>query len=80
MSTTELKTNLHQLIDGINNELLLSKVYNLISQLSNKEAGTLWNRLSDEERQELIQADLESEDENNLIPHTQVKDKHKKWL
>jgi hypothetical protein len=80
MNTTELKTNLHQLIDGMNNELLLSKVYNLISQLSNKESGLLWNRLSDEERQELIQADLESEDEKNLIPHTQVKDKHKKWL
>lgn len=80
MSAAELKVNLHRLIDGMSNELMLSKIYNLISQLNTRETGTLWNRLSEEERQELLLADLESEDEKNLIPHNTVKEKHKKWL
>jgi len=80
MSTAELKTNLHQLIDNMNNEYLLSKIYALVAQLNNRETGGLWNRLSEDERNELIQADIESEDEKNLIPHSALKEKHKKWL
>lgn len=80
MSTAELKTNIHRLVDGMNNELLLSKVYALIAKLNNSEEGALWNRLSEEEQQELIQADIESEDEKNLLTHREVKAKHKKWL
>jgi hypothetical protein len=76
MSGGELKPRFHKLIDNMN----IEKIHNLISQINNRESVSLWNRLSEADQKELLQADLESEDEKNLIPHNTVKEKHKKWL
>ncbi len=80
MASLNLRTNFHQLIDSINNEVVLSKFYELISKHHNATNGDLWNRLSKEELDELLLSDLESEDADNLIPHSKMAAKHKKWL
>ncbi len=80
MTNVELKTNFHKLIDSINNENLLFKFYEIISKTSESKDGTLWSRLNNEELQELLLIEQESRDDKNLIAHSNMITKHKKWL
>lgn len=80
MNTIELKNTLHQLIDSTNNDHLLSRFYSLIVTIKEHPEGKLWNRLSQEEKDELLLTDMESNDPENLIPHEELEKKHSKWL
>ena len=80
MTTIELKSNFHKLIDNINNENLLFKFYEIISKTNETKDGALWSRLSKAEQQELLIIEKESQNPNNLISHSDMIKKHKKWL
>jgi hypothetical protein len=80
MSTIELKRNFHHLIDSIDNESLLISFYDLIKKRSTAKEGILWNKLTDQERRELLLSLEESKNPENLIDHEEMKLKHKKWL
>ena len=80
MNTIELKNNFHKLIDTIDNDSILTKFYTLLKRASTHDEGKLWERLSENEKQELLQIDSETEDENNLISHSEIRKKHKRWL
>lgn len=80
MNTIELKQRFHQLIDSIDNENLLINFYDLIKKRSTAKEGQLWNKLSEQEQQELILSLDESKNPENLIDHEEMKIKHKKWL
>lgn len=76
----KIKDDFHHLIDTIEDEQLLKNYYELIQNMNNNSGGKLWNRLSDDEKKELLIAYDESFDENNLLSHEQVKAQHSKWL
>ena len=80
MNTIDLKNNFHRLIDKIDNDRILTKFYSLLQRASTNSEGQLWERLSEDEKQELLQIDSEIESEDNLIPHSEIREKHKKWL
>lgn len=80
MNTIGLKKSFHDLIDSIENENLLVSFYDLIKKRASAKEGLLWNRLTDQEREELLTTVEESEDPENLISHNKMKEKHKKWL
>ncbi|MCF8374185.1 MAG: hypothetical protein K9H64_21360 [Bacteroidales bacterium] len=80
MNTLELRTNLHKLIDTINNDNLLHRFYNLLDRTVESKEGQLWSGLSMEEQEELSLIESESHDPANLISHTKMKSKHAKWL
>ena len=80
MNTIELKNNFHQLIVSINNDNILSKFYAIMAKMKERTDGKLWARLSIEEQEELIRADIDSNDPVNLIPQTEIQKKHLKWL
>ena len=80
MTTIELKSRFHNLIDNINDEIILSKFYDLLSRAKDKKEGLLWDRLSQEERDELTLIEEESSDSTNLISNSEMQQKHKKWL
>jgi len=80
MNTFELRTNFHILIDSIENESLLWKFYDIIWRKTLSHEGELWNRLTTDEQQELLQAENESKFPKNLISNEEMKKKHKKWL
>lgn len=80
MAAVDLKSNLHKIIDETNNENLLSKFLELISKMSETKNGELWNRLTKSEQEELLNIELESRNEENLIPHSEMKKKYSKWL
>ena len=50
MNTLELKSNFHMLIDNISNEKILSSFYEIMSSLNEHKEGSLWAKLSVEER------------------------------
>ena len=80
MNTIELKNNFHQLIDSINNDKILYKFFAIMARANDKSDGKLWGRLTKEEQEELIRADIESNEISNLISHTEIQKKHRKWL
>ena len=80
MKHSDIRTNLHQLIDEIENDQLLIKLYDLLSKSKDQDEGDLWNQLSDEQRKELLISESESTYKENLIDHEKQKVKHKKWL
>lgn len=80
MNTIELKNNFHLLIDRIENERILSKFYTIMNRANENKDGKLWKNLSPEDKEELLLSYSESENEEQLIPYTEVKKKYKKWL
>jgi hypothetical protein len=75
-----VKDDFHHLIDEIDDEKLLEDYYNLIQRLRMNQPGDLWNKLNQEQQQDLLLAYDESFDPANLISHELVKEQHKEWL
>ena len=80
MTTIELKSKFHILIDNINNDNVLSKFYDILSRVKESSEGSLCNKLSPDEQEELRNIENESHNPENLIPHSEMVKKHKKWL
>ncbi|MCD4746344.1 MAG: hypothetical protein K8R58_08600 [Bacteroidales bacterium] len=80
MDSIELRNNFHNLINSIKNDTLLIRFYDIMTIVKNTKEGTLLGRLTKEEYEELMHAYKESEDEENLISHEEMKKKHQKWL
>ena len=72
MSTVELKSSLHQLIDGIENAKFLESIHDILSEKKNAKQGSLWSSLTAEQKSEVLEAYEESESLGNLIPHSEV--------
>lgn len=80
MKQSDIKSNFHKLIDETDNERLLMKFYDLLIKSKVQKEGELWNRLSEEQKDELLVAESESNYQKNLIDHETQKTKHQKWL
>jgi predicted nucleotidyltransferase len=80
MNTLELKLNFHKLIDNITNENMLTAFYEIMTNAKDQSDGSLWAKLTVEERQELIETEKDSHNIDNLIPHSEMKAKYNKWL
>lgn len=77
---TSIKQKLHTLIDNIDNESLLTQVYELIYKKNSSKEGDLWSTLTPQQQQEVLLSLEESNDPTNLISNDEVKKNHKKWL
>jgi hypothetical protein len=80
MSSLELRSNFHSLIDRIDNEQLLQKFYEVLLNANNSNLGNLWSKLSDLEQKELLEIDKETDDLENTISNEVAFDKYQKWL
>lgn len=80
MDTLELKRSFHHLIDSIDNDDLLFDFYELFKSRIYIKEGQLWGDLSKTEKVELLTSLEESKSSYNLISHSEMKKKHKKWL
>ncbi len=79
MNTARVRSHFHKLIDRIENEELLARLYEALSN-STRSESKLWKSLSREEHEEVLKAFEESENEENLVSHRVVREKYKKWL
>lgn len=73
MRTTELRSELHNIVDRIQDDRLLHAVYQFLSQRENSKEGLMWKSLTEDQRKEVLLAYEESEDEANLIDWEEVK-------
>ena len=72
MSTTEIKTNLHKIVDRIDDERLLRVIHDFLEVREKSNEGQLWNTLTTEQQQEVLQAYEDSENDSNLIDDEDV--------
>jgi len=72
MGTLEIRSHLHQIIDGIQNEQFLQTLYDFLRVKKTDSEQGIWNALSTEQKAEVMLAFEESEDENNLIDPSKV--------
>lgn len=80
MPIQAIKTNFHKLIDGLENEPLLKKFYELLKEASEQGTSDFWDELTPAQQHEIDTAWLASEQPENLIPHKQVEKEAKTWL
>ena len=71
MGTIELKSNLHKIVDKINNEELLRTIYDFLKVRENLDEGRIWKTLTEEQKKEVYLSYEESEDDRNLVPSWQ---------
>ena len=72
MSTIELKSNIHKIVDNINSEQLLQTIYSFLKTRERSRTGKLWRSLTSGQKKELLLSYEESEDVDNLIERDKV--------
>ena len=77
MSTIELKSNLHKIVDKIDNEQLLQTIYDFLKLSENSQEGQIWKSLTEEQKKEVYLSYQESEDDKNLVSWDEVNKKAK---
>ena len=76
MGTIELKSNLHKILDRIENEQLLRTIYDFLKQRESTQEGQIWKTLTEEQKKEVYLSYEESQDDKNLIDWETVKNKY----
>ena len=79
MNTLELKSNLHNLIDELENESLLKAIYVMITHKAVTPEDLKWDNLPESLKKE-IEEGLEQADKGEVIEHEMVMKKYGKWL
>ncbi len=72
MSTTDIKTNLHKIVDRIDDERLLRVIYDFLEVREKSTEGQIWKTLTPEQQQEVLQAYHDSENDSILIADKDV--------
>jgi hypothetical protein len=73
MSTLELKSDLHKILEKIDNEQLLRALYDFLKQRENAQEGQIWKTLTEEQKKEVYLSYEESKNDDNLIDWEDVK-------
>jgi bifunctional N-acetylglucosamine-1-phosphate-uridyltransferase/glucosamine-1-phosphate-acetyltransferase GlmU-like protein len=75
MGTVEMKSDIHKILDKIENEQLLRTIYDFLQQSENAQEGQIWKTLTEEQKREVYSSYEESQDDKNLIDWEEVKKK-----
>ncbi len=67
MSTAELKSSLHKIVETIQDEQLLQTIYDFLKTSENNKPGKIWESLTADQKNEVLLAFEESENESNLV-------------
>jgi hypothetical protein len=76
MGTTELKSDLHKILDRIENEQLLRTIYDFLKQREHAKEGQIWKTLTEEQKKEVYLSYEESQDDKNLIDWDTIRKKY----
>ncbi len=76
MSTIELKSSLHKILDKIDNEKLLRTIYDFLKQRERQHEGEIWKTLTEEQKKEVYLSYEESENDSNLKSWETIKKKY----
>lgn len=76
MGTVELKSNLHKILDRIENEQLLRTIYDFLKQSEHAQEGQIWKTLTEEQKKEVYLSYDESQDDKQIINWDSIKKKY----
>jgi hypothetical protein len=76
MGTVELKSDLHKMLDRIENEQLLRTIYDFLKQRETAKEGQIWQSLTEEQKIEVYSSYEESQADHHLIDWETVKKKY----
>ncbi|MDI1324899.1 MAG: hypothetical protein PSV36_19300 [Algoriphagus sp.] len=76
MGTIALKSDLHKILDRIENEELLQTIYDFLKLRENAKGGQIWESLTENQKKEVDLSYDESQDDNNLVDWEAVKKKY----
>jgi hypothetical protein len=76
MGALELKSDLHKILDKIENEQLLRTIYDFLKQGLTDVEGQNWQTLSEEQKKQVYLSYEESKDDKNLINWDDLKKKY----
>lgn len=79
MNTLDLKSNLHNLIDSIQEDVVLEALQDVIQSFIKKEEPELWKSLSEAEKN-AIEEGLTQAEAGLVVSHKEVKSKYAKWF
>ena len=79
METPELKLQLHEMIDQLDDPNILGEYYEELKKVLAVSKTKIWDSLTDEQKQEVLLSYEESKDERNLVDHETVMKKYDKW-
>lgn len=79
MNPIEIKTNLHQLIDKIQDVNILMAVRVILSGQIHEKDADFWDVLSEEQKTS-IEKGIEQANRGELKSHGEVMQRYKKWL
>lgn len=72
MGDVELKSSIHKMVDEIQNQQLLQTLYDFLKVRKTAKPGQLWDSLTEQQKQQVLLAYEESENESNLIDRDEV--------
>lgn len=72
MGKTEIKTNLHKIVDRIDDERLLRAISDFLEVREKSSEGALWRSLTPEQKDEVLQAYEDSEADSKLLDDKEV--------
>jgi hypothetical protein len=75
MSTTQLKSELHKMLDSIESESLLRALYDFLKMNDTATEGHIWKTLTEDQKKQVYLSYEESENPDNLIDWDKVKGK-----
>lgn len=76
MGTIEWKSDLHKILDRIDNEQLLRTIYDFLKQRETAEEGQIWKTLTEEQKREVYLSYEESQNDNNLTDWDTLRKKY----
>ena len=80
MDKIELRSNLHDFVDQLENVELLKKYYSELKKLVAGSRSNIWDRLSDQQKQDLLDSFEDSESNSNLVDNDEAIEKLKRYL
>jgi hypothetical protein len=80
MNKASLKSHLHKFIDQIENQYVLEDYFMEMKVILEKSRDNIWDKLTDDQKKEVLLSYEESENGNGLIENETVLNKYRDWL
>ncbi|MBK6573644.1 MAG: hypothetical protein KA251_05805 [Saprospiraceae bacterium] len=72
MTKTTIIKNINSLLESIEDQEMLESIYDLLENYRNSKTLNTWDKLTIEQKNKILQAYSESENDENLIPMDKV--------
>lgn len=80
MERQALKDEIKKLLDQVHDEALLKQFHQWLHIITQPKLDNWWDNLTDEQHEELIRAEEEIKDPNNLIDHKDAMENARRFL